>query len=133
MTRPARELVSVDGVRMEVEVRGSGEPILLVQTALTADELHPLAQQPALRDSYRTVLYHRRGYAGSSPVDGPGSVARDAADCQALLAALGICASPHRGTVLQRIGRAATRRRYAGLRTQPHAAGATAGARPECG
>jgi pimeloyl-ACP methyl ester carboxylesterase len=33
-------------------------------------------------------LYHRRGYAGSSPVHGPGSIERDALDCQRLLAAL---------------------------------------------
>lgn len=41
-------------------------------------------------DGYRKILYHRRGYGGSSPADGPGSVVRDAADCAALLAALGI-------------------------------------------
>jgi pimeloyl-ACP methyl ester carboxylesterase len=63
---------------------------VLVQTALTADELRPLADQPGLRNGYRRILYHRRGYAGSSPVQGPGSIARDAADCQALLNALGI-------------------------------------------
>ncbi len=83
-------LVSVDGAQLEVEVSGSGEPVILLQTALLADELRPLAAQPALRDGYRTVLYHRRGYAGSSAVDGPRSVTLDAADCQALLSALGI-------------------------------------------
>lgn len=86
----AMELISVDGAQLEVEVRGSGEPVVLVQTALLADEFVPLAQQPQLRDSFQTVLYHRRGYAGSSPVDGPGSIAHDAADCLALLGALGI-------------------------------------------
>lgn len=35
-------------------------------------------------------LYHRRGYAGSSPVDGPGSIQRDADDCAALLAELDV-------------------------------------------
>ena len=84
------ELISVDGAQLEVEVRGSGEPVVLIQTALLADEFVPLAQQPQLRDSFQTVLYHRRGYAGSSPVDGPGSIAHDAADCLALLGALGI-------------------------------------------
>ncbi len=84
------ELVPVDGAVLEAEVRGSGEPVVLVQTALLADELLPLALQPVLRAGYRTVLYHRRGYAGSSPVDGPRSVTLDAADCRALLSALGI-------------------------------------------
>jgi pimeloyl-ACP methyl ester carboxylesterase len=36
------------------------------------------------------IRYHRRGYARSSPVQGAGSIQRDAADGQALLAALGI-------------------------------------------
>jgi pimeloyl-ACP methyl ester carboxylesterase len=75
---------------LEVEVRGTGEPIVLIQTALLADEFVPLARQSALRDTYQVVLYHRRGYAGSSPVRGPGSIERDAGDCRRLLAALGI-------------------------------------------
>lgn len=63
---------------------------MLIQTALVADEFLPLAGEPALRDRYRVVRYHRRGYGGSSPVEGPGSISRDAADCRALLAAVGI-------------------------------------------
>jgi pimeloyl-ACP methyl ester carboxylesterase len=68
---------------------GSGEPVVFIQTALTAEELRPVATHPAL-DGYRKVLYHRRGYAGSGPVDGPGSIQRDAADCAALLAELDV-------------------------------------------
>jgi pimeloyl-ACP methyl ester carboxylesterase len=82
--------VAVDGVELEVEVRGSGEPVLLIQTALVADELLPLASQSALADHYRVIYYHRRGYAHSSPVQGPGSIQRDAADARALLAAFGV-------------------------------------------
>lgn len=63
---------------------GSGEPVVFIQTALTADELWPLAEDPAL-DGYRRILYHRRGYAGSTPVEGPNSIPRDAADCAELL------------------------------------------------
>ena len=59
--------------------------MVFVQTALTADELLPLAEEPVLEDGYRKVVYHRRGYAGSAPVDGPGSITRDATDCLALL------------------------------------------------
>lgn len=81
--------ISIGGAQLEVDDRGSGDPVLLVQTALVADELRPLAGH-LLRDGFRTVLPHRRGYGGSSPADGPGSVPRDAADCAALLAALGI-------------------------------------------
>jgi pimeloyl-ACP methyl ester carboxylesterase len=91
MSESTMEIVSANGVDLEVVVRGSGEPVVFIQTALVADEFIPVATQPALRDSYQLILYHRRGYAGSAAVDaGPGSIARDADDCRALLAALGI-------------------------------------------
>jgi pimeloyl-ACP methyl ester carboxylesterase len=90
MSQPAMRRVALDGVELEVEVRGTGEPVLLIQTALVADEFLPLASQPALQDHYRVIRYHRRGYARSSPVQGAGSIQRDAADGQALLAALGV-------------------------------------------
>jgi pimeloyl-ACP methyl ester carboxylesterase len=84
------ELVTVSGAELEVTDWGSGEPIVFVQTALTADELLPLAEEPVFEDGYRKVVYHRRGYAGSTPTDGPGSIVRDAADCRALIEALEI-------------------------------------------
>ena len=90
MSQSAMRRVAVDGVDLEVEVRGSGEPVLLVQAALVADEFLPLASQPALRDHYRVISYHRRGYARSSTVQGPGSIQRDAVDGLGLLAALGV-------------------------------------------
>jgi pimeloyl-ACP methyl ester carboxylesterase len=86
----ATRLMPVGDAELEVSDWGSGEPVVFVQTALTADELRPLASEPVLRDGYRKILYHRRGYAGSSRADGPGSVARDAADCHALLSAMEI-------------------------------------------
>jgi pimeloyl-ACP methyl ester carboxylesterase len=49
-----------------------------------------MAIEPAVRDRYRVIRYHRRGSAGSSPVVGPVAVTRQAADCRALLGALGI-------------------------------------------
>jgi pimeloyl-ACP methyl ester carboxylesterase len=84
--------VPVDGAELEVVDWGSGEPVVFVQTALTADEFAPVAAQPALA-GYRKVVYHRRGYAGSSPVEGTGSVVRDAGDCGMLLDALGVGAA----------------------------------------
>jgi pimeloyl-ACP methyl ester carboxylesterase len=80
----------VDGAFLEVDVRGVGEPVLFIQTALTADELLPIAQQPVLADRFQTILYHRRGYAGSSSASAPGSMVRDATDAAALLETLGI-------------------------------------------
>lgn len=83
-------LVEIGDIELEVDDVGTGDPVVLVQTALTADELAPLAEQLSARGEYRTVVYHRRGYAGSSPVHGPGSVVRDAADCRDLIVAMGL-------------------------------------------
>lgn len=83
-------LVEVGGIELEVHDVGTGDPVVLVQTALTADELAPLAEHLVARGAYRAIVYHRRGYASSSPVQGPGSVVRDAADCRDLVDALGL-------------------------------------------
>lgn len=90
MTDAGLRRVMLPDAALEVDVRGCGEPVVLIQTALLADEFEPIASSPALRDDYRLVLYHRRGYAGSSPVRGRGSIPRDAMDCRRLLAELGI-------------------------------------------
>ncbi len=81
--------VAVPGGTVEVLDSGSGEPVVFIQTALTADELLPVATDGEL-DGYRRIVYHRRGYAGSSAAGGPGSIPREAADCAALLTGLGI-------------------------------------------
>ena len=73
-------LVPVPGGAVEVEVRGDGEPVVLIQTALVADELRPLGEL-LLRDGDRQVIgYHRRGYGRSTPARGPGSITSDALD-----------------------------------------------------
>lgn len=82
-----RELVDVgDGV-LEVEVTGRGEAVVLIQTALTVDELRPLAQGLASIGEFQVLHCHRRGYAGSGPARDRGSVLADAADVAALVRA----------------------------------------------
>jgi 3-oxoadipate enol-lactonase len=76
-------------VDLEVELLGEGEPVVVIQTALTVDELRPIAHRTAL-GGFRVIHYHRRGYAGSGPALRPASVAAEVADCRALLAALGV-------------------------------------------
>src|SRR5688500_768367 len=83
-------LVQIGDIELEVDDVGTEDPVVRVQAALTADELAPLAGQLRSRGEYRTIVYHRRGYAGSSPVHGAGSVVRDAADCRDLIVALGL-------------------------------------------
>lgn len=71
MIASTMQLVSANGAELEVAVRGAGQPAVLIQTALVADEFLPLASEPALRDHYQVIRYHRRGYAGSSRSPAP--------------------------------------------------------------
>lgn len=83
------DLVEVGETTLAVEDGGAGEPVVLVQTALTADELLPLGL--ALRQrGYRVLRYHRRGYGSSGPARDPGSIAADARDCADLMSAVGL-------------------------------------------
>ena len=82
--------VQVDGGELEVETRGSGEPVLLIHGAMLADAYAPLLAQSELADRYQLISYHRRGFAGSSRHAGPCDIARQAADARAVLDHLGI-------------------------------------------
>lgn len=82
--------VPIGDADLEVDVIGRGEPVLWVQTALTADELLPCATRVAATGRYASIVQHRRGYAGSSPAPAPGSVDRDTGDALALLDGLGV-------------------------------------------
>ena len=80
----------IDGKVLEYEVRGAGEPVVLVHGSHIADAFAPLLAEPALTGRYRLVLYHRRGFAGSTRAEDPLSIAQQAADCHAFMQQLGI-------------------------------------------
>ena len=80
----------INGVELEFEDCGSGEPVVLVHGAFIAEAFAPMCAEPALADHYRLIRYHRRGYAGSSRVGAPFSISEQAADCRTLLDHLGI-------------------------------------------
>jgi pimeloyl-ACP methyl ester carboxylesterase len=82
-------LVAVGDAELAVWDWGSGDPIVFLQTALTADELVPLATHPALA-GFRKLLYHRRGYGGSDGVEPSRSITSDADDARSLLTSMGI-------------------------------------------
>jgi pimeloyl-ACP methyl ester carboxylesterase len=83
------ESVEVNGVELEYEVRGAGEPVLLIDM-LIADCFLPLLPEPALADGYQLIRYHKRGWVGSTHTPPPVTVADHAADAAALLDALGV-------------------------------------------
>jgi pimeloyl-ACP methyl ester carboxylesterase len=86
----ALERARTDGAELEYEVSGRGEPAVFIHGAFIADTFRPLLAEPSLAGRYRLILYHRRGYAGSSRASEPVSVAGQAADCRALLRHLGV-------------------------------------------
>lgn len=83
------QTANVNGVTIEYEVQGSGEPLLMIHGASVAETFKPLMKEPAL-ERYRKIRVHRRGYAGSSRVSGPLSFPEHAADAAALLRHLGV-------------------------------------------
>jgi len=81
---------ALNGVELEYDVRGTGEPVVLVHAGVCADFFKPLLEESALADRYYLLSYHRVGYAGSSRVVGSVSIAQQAAHCRSLMRHLGI-------------------------------------------
>jgi pimeloyl-ACP methyl ester carboxylesterase len=76
-------------MELEYEVRGVGEPVLLIDM-LIADCFVPLLPEPSLADRYQLIRYHKRGWVGSTHTPPPVSIADHAADAAALLDRLGV-------------------------------------------
>ena len=81
---------AIDGLELEYEQRGRGDPVVLIHWGLCAAWGEPLMREPALADRFRLVRYHRAGFAGSDPPSGPVTMADHAEHCALLLRALGI-------------------------------------------
>jgi pimeloyl-ACP methyl ester carboxylesterase len=75
---------TLNGVELEYEVTGSGEPLLLISPVLT-DGFLPFLSEPALADRYRLIRYHKRGWAGSTHTPPPVDIADHVVDAAALL------------------------------------------------
>src|SRR5436190_13866431 len=91
-TGSMRSLARLDlgDLALAYQQRGVGEPVVLLHAGVYADWFVPLLEQPALTERYRLLSYHRINYGRSSHLDGPVSVADQAAHCRALLGQLGI-------------------------------------------
>jgi pimeloyl-ACP methyl ester carboxylesterase len=73
----------IDGITLEYEEGGTGEPVVFIHGALMAGTFQHMMDQPGLKD-FRLIRYSRRGYAGSTG-DPAVPMSRQAADCVALL------------------------------------------------
>lgn len=83
------EKISLDGVQLEFEVRGSGEPVILIHGSIVADSYVPMLPEPSLA-RYKLVRYRRRGFGNSTHPDSPISIRDQANDCLALMRELKI-------------------------------------------
>jgi pimeloyl-ACP methyl ester carboxylesterase len=79
------ERAAIDGLELEYELRGSGEPVVLIHWGVSAAWAEPLVNEPALADRYRLLSYHRAGFGGSSRIEGPVSMADHAEHCRLLM------------------------------------------------
>jgi pimeloyl-ACP methyl ester carboxylesterase len=79
--------IEVNGVRLYYELHGSGEPLVLVHGSW-GDARNWRLVVPGLAESFRVVVYDRRGHSRSERPDTPGSVDEDGNDLAALLEAL---------------------------------------------
>ena len=86
---PTMQHARVNGVTLEYDVAGQGEPVLLI-SPVVADGFLPLLAEPSLTRRYQLITYHKRGWAGSTHTLRPVSVEEHAADAAALLAHLGV-------------------------------------------
>jgi pimeloyl-ACP methyl ester carboxylesterase len=86
------EKTKINGMSLEYEVKGSGEPLLLISTGPIADSFLPFLSDKALTGPYRMIAYHQRGQAGSPRVAGTEAVSfeQHAADAALLLRHLGV-------------------------------------------
>jgi pimeloyl-ACP methyl ester carboxylesterase len=86
----AVESFETDGGTLEFQIRGEGQPLVLVHGSVFAEPWDPMLRHAGLLANYRVVTYCRRGYGRSSPA-GPGHTLRnEGADLVALLDHLGI-------------------------------------------
>jgi pimeloyl-ACP methyl ester carboxylesterase len=79
------ERATINGTELVFEVRGSGEPVMLMHPGILAGAFAPLLDEEALTGRYLLINYHRRGYAGSTQPEGSVSIAQQAEDCRALM------------------------------------------------
>ena len=83
------KIANVNGVELEYETTGSGEPVLLI-SPIVADAFRPFLSAKPLVDRYRLITYHKRGWCGSTHTTPPVSIADHAMDAAALLDELGV-------------------------------------------
>jgi len=77
----------INGVQLEYEFSGTGDPVVFIHGAFIADSFQPLLGEPPLADRYQLITYRRRGYGSTNPTleKTPMTAEQQSADCASLL------------------------------------------------
>jgi pimeloyl-ACP methyl ester carboxylesterase len=59
------ELAAIDGIEVEYELRGSGEPVVVIHWGVSARWAEPLLAEPILAERYRVLRIWARGVFGA--------------------------------------------------------------------
>lgn len=81
---------TIEGIELEYEVKGVGEPVVLMHAGVCCEWFKPLMVEEALIDRFKVIRYHRAGYRGSGRIAGSVSVAQQAGHCLSLMNSLEI-------------------------------------------
>src|SRR5687767_13210975 len=86
------EHAQINGTLLEYEVKGDGEPLLLISTGPIADSFRPFLSEKAFIERHTMIAYRQRGQEGSPRGAGSGVVSfvEHAADAALLLRKLDI-------------------------------------------
>jgi pimeloyl-ACP methyl ester carboxylesterase len=80
---------NVNGIKLEFEMQGQGEPVVLIHGAVVSDAYLPMMNETSLK-KYQLIRYRRRGFDGSSHTPPPVRIEDQARDCHGLIQHLGI-------------------------------------------
>src|SRR5688500_6045614 len=83
------ETARLNGIEVEYDTTGSGDPVLLIGTGPIADSFLPFLSQKTLVERYRLIMYRQRRMRNGAPGPVPVSFEQHAADAAALLDHLG--------------------------------------------
>ncbi|HEU5314567.1 MAG TPA: alpha/beta hydrolase [Chloroflexota bacterium] len=84
------DTAKVNGVELEYEVQGAGEPVLLISTGPIADSFVPLFSERTLAGRFRLIRYRQRRMGSGARGQVPVHFEQHAADAAALLDHLGV-------------------------------------------
>src|ERR1700742_1766283 len=84
------ERTKIDGLELAYDLRGTGDPVVLVHWGVSARWAEPFWHEPALAEHFQLVTYHRAGFGESDRVKDGISVADHAAHCRLLMSRLGV-------------------------------------------